>query len=132
MPDWKREILSRLNDPVLARQPDVIEELAEHVEQRYRALIAKGRSESDAATEALDELSDPVALARELRRIIPDRPTRPRSHPHDDGAFSVRCGRICGTGHACCAGIQASPPLPSWRSRSAPAPTPPSSPSSTP
>lgn len=73
MRDWKREVQSRLNDPVLARQPEVIEELAEHVEQRYHASIAKGRAEEDAATEALEELSDPAALAKELRLIIPDR-----------------------------------------------------------
>ena len=39
MHNWKREVQSRLNNPVLARQPEVIEEeLAQHVpEQRYHA-----------------------------------------------------------------------------------------------
>jgi putative ABC transport system permease protein len=79
MPDWKHEVLRRLNDPVLARQPEVIEELAEHVEQRYRGLIARGRGESDAVAEALDELSDPSALARELRRLVPGPLVAPES-----------------------------------------------------
>jgi hypothetical protein len=124
MPDWKHEVLRRLNDPVLARQPEVIEELAEHVEQRYRALIAAGRAESEAISEALDELSDPAALARELRRIVPGPPVAPEIEPAEHRSVLGRLRQDPGTACGSCARTRGLRQSLSWRWRSGPAPTP--------
>ena len=78
MPDWKIEIVRRLADPSLASRSDALEEIAEHVEERYRSLLARGLTTERAYAEALDELSDSAALAATLRanarRPMPDPP----------------------------------------------------------
>jgi hypothetical protein len=74
MRDWKAEVAARLRDLRLDGRDDVIEEVAQHVEQRYRLLRAEGTTEETAYREAMEELSDPAALARELHDIAPPRP----------------------------------------------------------
>jgi hypothetical protein len=44
MPDWKKEIAARLGDTSLTSRTEMVEEMAEHVEQRYRALLARGQT----------------------------------------------------------------------------------------
>ena len=91
MPDWKTEIVRRLADPSLASRSDALEEIAEHVEERYRSLLARGLTTERAYAEALDELSDSAALAATLRaNARRPMPIRPRSGPTDG---QVRCGR---------------------------------------
>ncbi|MGH9374417.1 MAG: hypothetical protein ACRD15_23110, partial [Vicinamibacterales bacterium] len=80
MPDWKTEIIRRLADPSLAsRSGAALEEIAQHVDERYRSLLARGLTRDAAYAEALDELSDSAALAATLRanarRPMPDPPT---------------------------------------------------------
>jgi putative ABC transport system permease protein len=70
MHDWKAEIGRRLGDPALASRTDIVEEMAQHVEQRYRALLARGHTEEQAYAGALQELSDSAALAAELRATV--------------------------------------------------------------
>jgi putative ABC transport system permease protein len=67
MPDWKAEIVRRLADPSLSARSDALDEIVEHVEQRYRASLARGRTEAQAYAEALDELSDAPALTATIR-----------------------------------------------------------------
>ena len=76
MRDWKQEIATRLSDATLVSRTEIIEEMAEHVEQRYRTLLARGHGEESAYQEALDEVSDP-AFAANLRRTM----TPPRAEP---------------------------------------------------
>lgn len=68
MPDWKAEVAQRLDalhlDP--AREAVIVEELSQHLEDRYTELIAAGNSESDAARIALEELADSDLLASSL------------------------------------------------------------------
>src|SRR5262245_33220702 len=70
MPDWKREVVERLTaldlDP--AREAEIVEELSQHLEDRYAESLASGASPEDAHSAALAELSDDEMLARELRR----------------------------------------------------------------
>ncbi len=71
MPDWKDDIrqrLTRLNlEPT--RETEIIEELAQHLEDRYQELRAGGATEAEASRAALAELSESGSLARDLRRV---------------------------------------------------------------
>lgn len=64
--DWKVEIISRLSDSSIVRD-DALEEMAQHLDERCRALLARGRTEAQAWAETLQEIGDPVALAATLR-----------------------------------------------------------------
>src|SRR5579859_4826624 len=71
MPDWKYEITRRLASLNLAapREAEIIEELAQHLEDRYRELATGGAKEEEARLGALQELSDENLLERGLRRV---------------------------------------------------------------
>jgi putative ABC transport system permease protein len=85
MPDWSREIRDRLAalklDP--GREASVVEEIAQHLDDRYEELTARGVSPEEARRSALDELDRP-ALAAVLAGSLPRRePTR--LPPSEDG-----------------------------------------------
>ncbi len=71
MPDWKDLIRSQLADLNLApaRESEIVEELAQHAEDRYRELQSCGTSEAEARRIALEEISDHELLAGELRAV---------------------------------------------------------------
>src|SRR5215510_12905094 len=73
MPEWKEEITRRLATLKLepTREAEIVEELAQHLEDRYAELLASGTSEHKAARTVLAELSASPLLAKELRRIEP-------------------------------------------------------------
>jgi putative ABC transport system permease protein len=70
MPDWKQEVRRRLAvlklDP--AREQEIVEELAEHLEDRYAELLSGGASPEHARRAIIDELSDSDLLVQGLRR----------------------------------------------------------------
>ena len=71
MPDWKQLIRERLAaldlDP--RREAEIVEELAQDLEQRFSEALARGAAESQAAAAALAELKDSDALARDIARV---------------------------------------------------------------
>jgi predicted permease len=71
VPEWKKEIRSRLASLRLAptREAEIVEELAQHLEDRYEELLLGGVSEEEAHRTTLVELSESELLARELRRV---------------------------------------------------------------
>jgi predicted permease len=71
MRDWGQEILKRLASLNLppAREAEIVEEVAQHLEDRYQELVASGATEDEARRVALEELSDEDLLARGLRRV---------------------------------------------------------------
>jgi putative ABC transport system permease protein len=71
MPEWEREVRQRLAGLRLepTRESEIVEELAQHLEDRYTELRATGATEAEAARAALTELSEHASLARELRRV---------------------------------------------------------------
>jgi ABC-type antimicrobial peptide transport system permease subunit len=77
MPDWSDEIRQRLAtlglDPT--RESDIVEELAQHLNDRYSELLAGGASDDEASTSARAELSD--SLANELRKLAPEATKNP-------------------------------------------------------
>jgi predicted permease len=50
------------------READIVDELSQHLEDRYAELLATGASQDEASRVALAELSESELLARELRR----------------------------------------------------------------
>jgi len=71
MPDWKSEILRRLAPLKLApaRETEIAEELAQHLDDRYEEILANGQSEDAAFRAALDELKEEDLLARSLKPV---------------------------------------------------------------
>ena len=71
MHEWSQEILRRLASLKLppAREAEIVEEVGQHLEDRYQELVADGATEEEARRVALEELSDEDLLARGLRRV---------------------------------------------------------------
>jgi putative ABC transport system permease protein len=71
MPDWKEEVRSRLSRSGLApaREAEIVEELSQHLEDRYEQSLASGATEDEARASALLELTEGDLLARELRGV---------------------------------------------------------------
>jgi putative ABC transport system permease protein len=74
MPEWKPEILRRLAPLNLspARESEIAEEIAQHLDDRYEELLADGHSADSAFRAALDELKDEDLLARNLQSVEND------------------------------------------------------------
>ncbi|MGA7525565.1 MAG: ABC transporter permease [Acidobacteriaceae bacterium] len=86
MPDWKQEIAERLAnlrmDPT--RQAVIVEELSQHLEDRYAESLASGLAEPEARQKALEELEDSERLAV----LLPPSVRRPRPNTPPPGAAS--------------------------------------------
>jgi predicted permease len=77
MPDWRHEIRKRLAGLRLppTRETEIVEELAQHVDDRHAELVTRGMTSEEAARMLLAELSDGAALQQELRNV--ERPATP-------------------------------------------------------
>src|SRR5687767_10434501 len=73
MPDWKPEISRRLSALNLeaARELEIIEEVSQHLDDRYEELLNGGCSEEEARRLAVEELSAGNFLAQGLKRTEP-------------------------------------------------------------
>jgi putative ABC transport system permease protein len=71
MPEWKAEIISRLSGLNLepAREAEIVEELAQHLEDRYEELLGGGAAQEEARRGALAELDGNQMLSREIGRV---------------------------------------------------------------
>jgi|SRR5262245_2687971 len=71
MPEWKEEVKNRLAGLNLApaREAEIVEELAQHLEDRYAELLSGGAAAEEAYRRALAELSDGDLQSRELWRM---------------------------------------------------------------
>src|SRR5262247_453252 len=71
MPEWRREIRERLTPLNLTptREAEIVEELSQHLEDRYAESLSGGATEDEAHRAALAELSESATLQRELRGV---------------------------------------------------------------
>ena len=71
MPEWKPEILRRLAPLKLspAREGEIADELAQHLEDRYQELLASGLTEDAAYRTSFEELKGEDFLARSLKPV---------------------------------------------------------------
>ena len=79
MPDWKKKIRSRLAGLAIepARESEIIDELAQHLEDRYAEYLADGVPEAEARRRVLAELRHSDLMQAELRRTEPPPAPRP-------------------------------------------------------
>ena len=79
MRDWKKEIRQRLAILKLApaRESEIVEELAQHLDDRYQELLADGTSRADAERLTLAELSENELFVRELQKVERKQPSEP-------------------------------------------------------
>src|SRR5213083_639547 len=68
MPDWAEDLRSRLAAVRLSptREAEIIEELSQHLDQRYEELRAGGATDVEARRLAVAELLEPETLAQHL------------------------------------------------------------------
>ena len=71
MPEWKQKIRQQIASLKLdpTREAEIVEELAQHLEDHYQELRIDSATEETAYRAALAELSQSEALQRELRRV---------------------------------------------------------------
>jgi hypothetical protein len=91
MPEWKSEILRRLAPLRLAptREAEIADELAQHIEDRYRELLALGITEEEASRTAIGELQGEGLLARGLRPVERDLYREPVTLGRGGGNFFI-------------------------------------------
>jgi predicted permease len=79
MHEWRDEILKRLASLKLppAREAEIVEEVSQHLEDRYQDLVARGATKEQARRVALEELRENDLLARGLRRVEQEVPQEP-------------------------------------------------------
>src|SRR6266487_2987968 len=79
MPDWKEEIRERLSALKLTptREVEIVEELAQHLEDCYQELLFEGATQEEALRLALEELQGSELLVRELRPLERRSPAEP-------------------------------------------------------
>src|ERR1044072_7158822 len=70
MPEWKEEIRRRLARLNLApsREAEIVEELAQHLDDVYERAFKAGATEAEAKRLALKELADADLMQKEMRR----------------------------------------------------------------
>src|SRR5262245_19265359 len=70
MPDWKEKIRARLSTSSLPpeRETEIVEELAQHLQDSYQELLAAGSPKQDAERLCLAELADASTLIQDLER----------------------------------------------------------------
>ncbi len=70
MPDWNALVRERLNLSELspAQQEEIIAELSSHLDDLYREFREQGKSESEAAAQALGDVPNWRGLAKSIRR----------------------------------------------------------------
>jgi putative ABC transport system permease protein len=112
MPDWTQHVRPRLSGLRLSptREAEIVEELSQHLDDRYRELIAGGMSPEEATRVALSDFREGNVLAD---YIAPLRQARLRRSPRglQDAICSAIYGKTCGTRCECYAKIQG---LPLW------------------
>ena len=79
MPYWKAEVKARLAGLSLspARELEIIEEISQHLQDRYEQELIRGATEEEAQRALLEELNAPELLGRELKQVerrVPQNP----------------------------------------------------------
>lgn len=71
MPEWTEHLRARITSLSLspAREAEIIEELSQHLEERYEELRTGGTTDADARRLAIEELLDRDALANHMRSL---------------------------------------------------------------
>ena len=89
MDAWRQEIAKRLARLKLTpeREAEIIEELAQHLDERYHELVSGGATEEDARRDVLIELNHENVLERGLRGIVREAPQEPVAPGNSEHSF---------------------------------------------
>jgi putative ABC transport system permease protein len=98
MPDWAREVRERLSSLRLppAREAEIVDELSQHLDDRYGELIAAGMSPEDATRAALtlfqtgNVLAEQMASLQQSNAPPPPTPGAPTGHMFSDLGQDLR------------------------------------------
>ncbi len=73
MPEWTTLVRRRLASVPLdgAREAEIVDELAQHLDDRFRELRARGATDADAERMVLAELEGAAPISEGLRRVVP-------------------------------------------------------------
>jgi putative ABC transport system permease protein len=90
MPDWREHLRPRLAGLRLspAREAEIVDELSQHLDERYEELRAGGDSDADATRLAVAELLDRDSLARRMRSLRQARVPAPITPGAGGGSFA--------------------------------------------
>ena len=99
MPDWNEPIRQQLAELNLApaREAEIVEELAQHAEDRYRELLSGGATEAEARRATLD---DAVSIRGVKRFMVDQEVTIQLPEVHDNAVNAHRKVAIIGAGPA--------------------------------
>lgn len=89
MPDWAREVRARLRAVRLSptRESDIVDELTQHLQDRYDELIAGGNAPDEAARLTRDEFQSGTALSSRLASLRQGRVPEPVTPAAPTGAM---------------------------------------------
>lgn len=102
MPDWAREVRERLSSLRLppAREAEIVDELSQHLDDRYGELIAAGMSPEDAARAALRLFQSGNVLSKQMASLQQSHAAPPLTRAHQPDTRSAISGRTCATPRA--------------------------------
>ena len=114
MPDWASDLRTRLSSLRLSptRENEIVEELSQHLEDRWRELMAGGASPDEATRLALAEFSGEDVLARTWRRSAGASAAIDHAGGPRRRICSAISGRTCAMPRARCGSSPASRPRP--------------------
>ena len=89
MPDWSHDLRRRLSELRLSppREAEIVEELSQHLDDRYEELRAAGSSDADARRLALEELSEAGGIAQRMKALSQAHTPAPIVHGQTDSGF---------------------------------------------
>jgi predicted permease len=79
MPEWREEIATRLSSLKVdsARETEIVEELSQHLDDRYHDLVSGGATDADARRDVMMELDYENLLSQGRPRVAHETPRRP-------------------------------------------------------
>lgn len=92
MPDWRKEIARRLSTLKLdsTRETEIIEELSQHLEDRYLELVSGGATDDDAYRDVLKELNYENLLAQGRLGMVREMPQGPATRESSGPNFFAK------------------------------------------
>ena len=89
MPEWSDDLRQRLAVLRLspARETEIVDELSQHLDDRYEELRASGSSDADARRLALEELSAAGGLTQRMQTLSQAHEPAPIVHGQRHGGF---------------------------------------------
>jgi predicted permease len=95
MPDWSEEIAKRISSLNLdsTREIEIVEELSQHLDDRFQELISSGATDADARRDVLMELNHEELPAQERRKVMLETQREPAAPGSTGRGFFASLGQ---------------------------------------